>query len=133
MLVCLMLCHNLGYHFFSRSCYYNVCSSDFHHSDFQVTYPVFCLSSAIDSFYCIAHLCLFFSSSRSLVVISYIFSILFCFFVFLRSWTIFNITILNSVSGRLPISTSFSCFSGILSCPFFWDLTFCFFIVINFL
>ena len=61
------------------------CSIDFHHFVFQVTYPFFCLSySAIDSFQCIIHLCLFFSSCRSLVNISCIFSII----------------ILNSLSGR---------------------------------
>ena len=46
------------------------------------------------------------------------------------SCIIFTSIILNSFSGSLPISTSFSCFSGILSCPFFWDMTFCFFTVI---
>ena len=30
----------------------------------------------------------------------------------------FTIIILNSFSGRLPISTSLSCFSGVLSCSF---------------
>ena len=49
-------------------------------------------------------ICLFFSS-RSLVNFSCISSIL-----FLRSWIIFTIIILNSFSGRLPISTSFSFF-----------------------
>ena len=34
---------------------------------------------------------------------------------------------------RLPISTSFSCFPGVLSYPFIWDVTFCFFLPINFL
>ena len=48
---------------------------------------------------------LYFISSRSLVNICYIFSI-----VFQRSWIIFTIIILNSFSRRLPISTSFSCF-----------------------
>jgi len=70
--------------------------------------------------------CLFFSYSRSLVNISCIFSIL-------RSWIIFTIIILNSFSGRLLSPTSFSCFSGVLSCPFIWDITFCFFMLINFL
>ena len=50
--------------------------------------------------------CLFFSSCRSLVNISCIFSI-----VFLRSWIIFTIIILNSFSESLPISTLLSCFS----------------------
>ena len=72
--------------------------------------------------------CLFFSYSRSLVNISCIFSI-----VFPRFWIIFTIIILNSFSGRLLSPTSFSCFSGVLSCPFIWDITFCFFMLINFL
>ena len=49
--------------------------------------------------------CSYFISSRSLVNICYIFSI-----VFQRSWIILTIVILNSFSGMLPISTSFSCF-----------------------
>ena len=67
----------------------------------------------IPSSVCI-HLCLFFSSSRPLVNISCIFSI-----IFPRSWIIFTIIILNSFSERLPIS---ACFSGVLSCPFIWDM-----------
>ena len=46
---------------------------------------------------------------------------------------IFTMIILNSFTGRLPISTSFSCFSGALSCPLIWDITLWFFILINFL
>ena len=57
---------------------------------------------------------LFFSSCRSLVNVSCIFST-----VFPRSWIIFTTIILNSFSERLPISTSLSCFSEVLSCPFF--------------
>ena len=103
------------------------CSSDLHHFVLQVIYLFFCLSySAVDSFQCIIHLCLFFSSSRSLVNISCIFSI-FASILFPRSWITFTIIILNSFSGRLPISTSFHCISGVLSCPFIWDKTFCFF------
>ena len=103
------------------------CGSDFHHAVLRVPYLFFCLSySATDSFWRIIHLCLFFSSSRSLVNISCIFSIL-------RSWIIFTVIILSSYSGRLLTPTSFSCFSGVLSCPFIWDITFCFFMLINFL
>ena len=58
--------------------------------------------------------CLFFSSSRSLVNMSCIFSI-FASILFPRSWIFFTVIILNSFSGRLPISTLFSCF--------FWNLT----------
>ena len=96
---------------------------------FQVTYLFFCLSySAIDSLVHYSTVCLFFSSYRSLVNIYRIFSI-----VFPGSWIIFTVIILNSFSGRLPISTSFSYFSGILSFPFICNMTFCFFILINFL
>jgi len=91
-------------------------SSDFHHSVFHVIHPLFCLSySAIDSFHCIIHLCLFFSSCRSLVSISYILSI-----VFPRSCIILTIVILNYFSRRLPISTSFNCLSEVLPCLFIW-------------
>ena len=102
------------------------CSSDFHHSILQVIYPFFCLSySAIDSSLFVCSLVLlglwqtFLASSL--------------FFFFLRSWIIFIIIILNSFPGSLPISTSFSCFSGVLSCPFIWDITLCLFIMINLL
>ena len=60
---------------------------------------------------------LFFSTSGSLVIISCIFST-FASILFLRSWTIFTVIVLNSFSGRFPVSTLFSCFSGLLSCPF---------------
>ena len=43
----------------------------------------------------------------------------------LRSWTIFTITILNSLSGRLHISISCSCFPRALSCPFISDIILC--------
>ena len=55
--------------------------------------------------------CSFFSSSKSLANLSCIFSIL-----FLRYWIIFTIIILIFFSGILLISTSFSYFSGALSC-----------------
>ena len=94
---------------------------------------------------------LFFSSSRSLVNIFAssplffwdpgssslsLFRVLFlesCLSPLLRSWIIFTIIISSSFSGKLPISTSFSCFSGILSYRFIWDITLCFSILINFL
>uniref|UniRef100_A0A8C6CBZ5 Uncharacterized protein n=1 Tax=Monodon monoceros TaxID=40151 RepID=A0A8C6CBZ5_MONMO len=68
--------------------------------------------------------CLFFNSSRSWLNISCIFSI-FASILFQRSWIIFTIIILNSFSGRLPISASFSCFSGVLSCSFIWCIALC--------
>ena len=83
-------------------------------------------------YYLSLFVCFFFISCRSLVNISCLFSI-FASILFPRSWIIFTIIILNSFSGRLPVSISFSCFSGILSYPFIFDKTFCFVIVINFL
>ena len=67
--------------------------------------------------------CWFLNSSRSLVNVS-------CHLL-LGSWIIFTIIILKSFSGRVPISTLFNCFfSGVLSCYFIWNITFCFFILI---
>jgi len=66
----------------------------------------------------------FFISSRSLLNISCILSILFSrlficnSILFSRFWIIFTINILNSFSGRLPISFSFVWFLGHLSCSF---------------
>ena len=65
--------------------------------------------SALDAQY--YYLCLFaFSFSKCLVNISCIFSI-----AFPRSWIIFTIIILNSFSGRLPISTYLFSWGFILS------------------
>ena len=64
----------------------------------------------------------------SLVNISWIFSILFP-----KPWIIFTIIILSSFSGRLPISSSFSYFSRVLSSSFIWDIVLCIFIFIYFL
>ena len=41
---------------------------------------------------------------------------------FLRSRIIFTIIPLNYFSGRLPVSNSLSCSSGVLSCAFLWDI-----------
>ena len=57
--------------------------------------------------------CLLFSSSRSLLKISFIFSIL-C----PRFYIIFTVNILNSFSGRLPVSSSFVRSVGFLPCSF---------------
>ena len=74
-----------GIHCFHSFFYILFCGSDFHHAVLQVTYLFFCLSySAPDSFSCMAHLCWFFRSYRSLVNISSIFSIL-----FLRSYDLY--------------------------------------------
>ena len=64
--------------------------------------------SSVVFIYFIVHLCLVFSSSRSLLNISCIFSV--CApNLFLRSWIIFNIITLNSFLAR---TTSLSCSSG---------------------
>ena len=68
--------------------------------------------------------CLFFNSSRSLLIDSCIYSILFS-----RFWVIF-IIILNSFSGSLPISYSFIWTSSFLVCSFICVVFFCLFITI---
>ena len=72
--------------------------------------------------------CLLFSSSRSLLNISYIFSIL-----FLRFWIIFTIITLNSFSGRLPLSSSFVWSGGFLPCSFICCIFRCLLIFLNLL
>ena len=72
--------------------------------------------------------CLFFSSSRSLLNVSYIFSILFP-----RLWIIFTIITLNSFSGRLPIPLPLfglvgfylAPSSAVCFCVFSFCLTYC--------
>ena len=72
--------------------------------------------------------CLFFSSSRSLLNVSYIFSILFP-----KVWLIFTIITLNSFSGRLPISSRFVWSHGFLPCSFICYVFLCLLILLNFL
>ena len=118
---------------FSSFFCFPLCFIYFHHSIFYLTYPIFCLSystvgslqSVFISFIALFIIYwLFFISSRSLLNISCIFSILasslfFCnSILFSRFWIIFTIIILNSFSGRLPISSSFVWFGGLLSCSF---------------
>ena len=98
---------------------------DFCLSVFQIIYSLFCLSYSITDFsqyifhfsYCIVHLCLFFSSSRSLLDISCIF-LIYVSILFPRFWIIFTLMTLNSFSYRLPISSSFSCCCRFLACFF---------------
>ena len=105
--------------------------SYFKHSVCQLTYSFFCFSySAIASFkciyhfsYCVVHLCLFFSSSRSLLNISFIFSMN-ASILFQRFWIIFTIITLNSFSGRLPISSSFIWSCIFLPCSFIFNIFF---------
>ena len=94
----------------------------FYHSILYLTYPIFCLhystvgslQSVFGLIYCIIHyiLTLYFISSRSLLNISCLFSVLVSrLFIcnstlFSRFWIIFIIIILNSLSGRFPIYSS---------------------------
>ena len=59
----------------------------------------------------------FFISSRSLLNLSCIFSILNSN-LYSRFWIVFTIIILNSLSGRFPISSSLDWFGGIYPVPF---------------
>ena len=72
--------------------------------------------------------CFLFISSRSLLNVSYIFSILFP-----RFWIIFTIITLNCFSGRLPISSSFVWSGGFLPCSFISCVFLCFLVVLNLL
>ena len=82
---------------------------------------------------------LFFTSSRSLLNTSCIFSVLvsrlfICNSIwFSRFWIIFTIIILNYFSGRLPISSSFVWFHGHLSCSFMYCTFLCLFILFRLL
>ena len=80
-----------------------------------------------------------FISSRSLLNISCIFSILvsrlfICnSILFSRFWIIFTLIILNSFSGRLPLYSSFVWFGGHLSCSFTCWVFLCLFILFRLL
>ena len=81
-------------------------------------------------------ICLFFSSLKSFLktffALSQSLPPLNSFF-YPAPWIIITIIILNYFSDKLPIFTSFSCFSGVLSYSFIWDIILCIFISINFL
>ena len=103
-----------------------------HRFIFQLTDSFFCFRySAIDSFYNIFNfsncvfvsVCLFFNSSRSLLIDYCIFSILFSRFLI-----IFTIIILNSFSGSLPIFSSFIWTYVFLGCSFICAVFLCLFI-----
>ena len=82
---------------------------------------------------------LFFISSRSLLNISCIFSILVSSLficnsiLFSRCWIIFTTIIWNSLWGRFPVSFSFVWFGGHLSCSFTFWVFLCLFILFIFL
>ena len=69
-----------------------------------------------------------FSSSRSLLNVSFIFSILFP-----RFWIIFTIITLNSFSGRLPVSSLFVWSGGFLPYSFICCVLLCLLILLNLL
>ena len=97
------------------------------------------LQSAFDLSNCIIHYWLTLISSRFLLNISWIFSILvsnlfiYNSILFSRFWIIFTIIIVNSFSSRLPISSSFVWFGGRLSCSFTCWIFLCFFILFRLL
>ena len=72
--------------------------------------------------------CLLFSSSRSLLNVSYIFSILFP-----RFWIIFTFITLNCFSGRLPISPSFVWSGAFLPFSFICCIFLCLLVLFNLL
>ena len=111
------------FHFFSIFCFTAVISTFCLPGHLSVPLPqlFFYLFLLV---YCSSLFCLF-SSSRSFVNISYI-----CFIFSPRFWIIYTIIILNSFPG--PSSTSFSYFSGVLSCSFIWEIIICLFISVNF-
>ena len=117
MLVCLMSSQRFlrlsSFFFFFHSLFYILFSgSDFHHSVFR---SLICSSASVI-------LLLIPCSVLSLSVCSLI--LLGLSRTFLASSPFFfrdkefTIIILNSFFRRQPLSTSFSCFSGVLSCPF---------------
>ena len=73
-------------------------------------------------------ICLLFNSSRFLLNVSYIF-----FILLPRFWIIFTIIILNSFSGRLPISSSSVWSDGFLPCSFICCVFLCLHILLNLL
>ena len=113
--------------------FFPLCFIYFHHSLFHLIYPIFCLhystvgslqSTLISVIALFVIYLLFFISFRSFLNISCIFStlvssLLICnSILFSRFWTIVTIIILNSFSGRFPISSSFVWFGGHLPCSF---------------
>ena len=122
--------------------FFPLCFIYLHHLIFHLTYPISCLSySTIGSLQSAFDLLLHYSllidsfiSSRSLLNFSCIFSIVSSMFfcnsiLFSEYWIIFTIIILNSFSGRLPISSSFVWFGVHLSCSFTCWIFLCLFIL----
>ena len=80
------------------------------------------------SLLCYSLVCLLFSSSRSLLSVSCIFSILSP-----RFWIMVTIITLNCFSGKLPISSSFVWSGGFLPCSFICCVFLCLLILFNLL
>ena len=93
---------------------------------------IFCYWFLLEYFFyfsdCVVSACLFFNSSRCLLIDSCILSILLSRFL-----TIFALIILNSFSGSLPISSSFIWNSVFLVYSFICVVFLCLFIIIIFL
>ena len=119
--------------YFNSFFFFPFCFIYLHNSIFHLTYHIFypiyspvgpsrVLLISVIALFLIDWL--FFISSRPLLNISCIFSILVSrlfihnSILFSRFWIVFAIIILNSFLGRLPISSSFVWFSGQLSCSF---------------
>ena len=117
-----------------------LCGRDVHHSVFQVTnaffYFIYLMIPSSISFISVIALFisvyLSFSSSRSLLNFSCIFSI-HASILFLRSWISFTVITLNSFSDRLLISSSFSCSYRFLPFSFICNIHLCHLILSNLL
>ena len=126
----------LTFHFFSL--FTLLCGRDVHHSVFQVTnaffYFIYLVIPSSVSFISVIALFisvyLSFSSSRSLLNFSSIFSI---HASIPRSWIIFTVITLNSFSDRLLISSSFSCSYRFLPFSFICNIYLCHLILSNLL
>ena len=121
-----------------------LCFIYFYHSNFCLTYPIFCLlilllvpsrGFLISFIVLFIKYWLFFIPSSSLLKLSCIFSILVSRLFICNSnllsrfWIIFTIIIQKSLSGRFPISSSFVWFCGHLACSFTCRVLLCLFIL----
>ena len=100
-------------------------SSSLIHSSASVILPLILSSVFFNSVIVLfIYVCFFFKSSTSFLNISCISSVC-AFILFPRFSIIFIIITLNSFSGRLPISSSFSYSCGLLSCSFVCSIFLC--------
>ena len=102
---------------------------------FQLIYLFFFLIySAIDSLSCIFHFSYCISNSVcclnfQVFVKHFLYLFALCLHSFFGSWIIFTVISMNSFS----VSSSLSCFSGVLSHSLFWNVFVCCLILSNFL